>query len=65
MFIIVNGHTHPLPEPQTLATLLLSLSPAAPFAVALNEEFVPRGTYEACRISAGDRIDIVHPTAGG
>lgn len=65
MFVIVNGQSYPLPEPQTLATLLLLLSPPAPFAVAHNGEFVPRGTYEACRISPGDRIEIVHPTAGG
>ena len=65
MFVIVNGETRPLPEPQTLAVLLISLSPQAPFAVAHNEEFVSRGDYEACHISSGDRIDIVHPTAGG
>jgi sulfur carrier protein len=65
MFVIVNGRMHPLPESQTLAALLLSLSPSAPFAVARNEEFVPRGTYEQCRIDPGDRIDIIHPTVGG
>ena len=65
MFVIVNGQTYPLPEPRTLGALLLSLSPSAPFAVARNEEVVPRGTYEDCRIHPGDRIDIVHPTAGG
>ena len=65
MFVIVNGETRSLPEPQTLTALLISLSPRAPFAVAHNEEVVPRGDYEACRISPGDRIDIVHPTAGG
>ena len=65
MFVIVNGHRHALPEPRTLAALLLLLSPSAPFAVARNEEVVPRGTYEECRIYPGDRIEIVHPTAGG
>jgi sulfur carrier protein len=65
MFVIVNGESHPLPEPPTLAALLMRLSPRAPFAVAHNEEFVPRGAYDACRISPGDRVDIVHPTAGG
>ena len=65
MFVIVNGEKHPLPEPQTLAALLLSLSPPAPFAVARNEEVIPRGTYEQCRIKPGDRIDVVNPTAGG
>jgi thiamine biosynthesis protein ThiS len=65
MFVIVNGETRPLPEPRTLTALLISLSLQAPFAVARNEEFVSRGDYEACRISPGDRIDIIRPTAGG
>jgi sulfur carrier protein len=65
MFVIVNGQAHPLRESRTLAALLVSLSPPAPFAVARNDEVVPRETYEDCRIYPGDRIDIVHPTAGG
>jgi len=65
MFVIVNGHPHPLPEPRTLAALLLLLSPLGPFAVARNDELVPRGTYDTCYIHQGDRIDIVHPAAGG
>jgi sulfur carrier protein len=65
MFIVVNGQSHPLPGPQTLAALLLSLSPQAPFAVALNDEVVLRGSFEECWVHSGDRIDIVHPTAGG
>ena len=65
MSILVNGKAHPLPEPRTLAALLRFLSPAAPFAVARNEEVVPRETYEECPILAGDKIEIVHPTAGG
>jgi len=65
MFVIVNGQTYPLPEPQTLAELLRQLLPAAPFAAARNTEVVPRRAYEECRIEPGDTIDIVHPTAGG
>ena len=65
MFVLVNDQVHPLPEPRTLAALLLLLSPAVPFAVARNAEVIPRGTYEECHIEAGDRIDIVHPAAGG
>jgi sulfur carrier protein len=65
MFVIVNNQVHPLPEPRTLAALLTQLSPAVPFAVALNAEVVPRGSYEQCCILPGDRIDIVRPTAGG
>jgi thiamine biosynthesis protein ThiS len=63
--LIVNGQTHPLPEPRTLAALLRLLSPAAPFVVARNEEVIPQGTYEECPIFAGDKIEIVRPAAGG
>jgi sulfur carrier protein len=65
MLVIVNGITHALPEPLTLAALLRLLSPPAPFAVARNAEVVPRGGYEQCCVQSGDRIDIVHPAAGG
>jgi sulfur carrier protein len=65
MFVIVNDQTHSLPESRTLAELLDLLSPSVPFVVARNEEVVPRGSYEQCIILPGDRIDIVHPAAGG
>ena len=65
MFVIVNGNTCLLPELRTLDALLQFPSPAVPFVVARNEEVIPRGTYEECVISTGDRIEIVHPAAGG
>jgi sulfur carrier protein len=65
MFVVVNGCEHQMPEPQTLAALLARLSPALPFAVARNEEFVPLGSYQKCPLCSGDRIEIVHPMAGG
>ena len=65
MSVIVNGEVQPLPEPPTLEALLLHLAPSSPFAVARNEEFVPRSDYSECRIQSGDRIEIVHPSVGG
>jgi thiamine biosynthesis protein ThiS len=60
MFIVVNGQPHALSGPQTLAAL-----PPARFALALHEEVVLGGSFEDCWIHPGDRIDIIHPTAGG
>ena len=65
MFIVVNGKTRFLPEFRALDALLRFLSPSVPFVVARNDEIIPRGTYGECAISAGDRIEIVHPEAGG
>ena len=36
-----------------------------PVAVALNGEFITRTNYEQTKLSAGDRLDIVSPMAGG
>jgi thiamine biosynthesis protein ThiS len=65
MFIVVNGKACLLPELRTLDALLRVLSPSVPFIVAHNDEIIPRETYGECVISTGDRIEIVHPAAGG
>lgn len=65
MFVTVNGQKTSLPELSTLAGLLRQVAPAFPFAVARNEEVVPRESYEQCRLQPGDAIEIVHPAAGG
>lgn len=65
MFVEVNGQGLPVPRHSTLAELLRTLQPAAPFAAARNDELVPRAGYEQCVLAEGDRIDILHPAAGG
>ena len=65
MSVLVNGQMQNLPEPPTLAALLVVLAPPVPFAVACNGEFVPSTNYAGCEIQPGDQIDIVHPAAGG
>jgi sulfur carrier protein len=65
MFVTVNGEPRSLPDRSTLAEFLRALAPSPPFAVARNEEFIPRLHYEQCAIAEGDRIEIVHPTVGG
>ena len=63
--VIVNGNPVALPHPPTLEFLLASLAPQKPFAVARNEEFVPGSGFAQCELTDGDRIEIVHPSAGG
>ncbi|MEB2284629.1 MAG: thiamine biosynthesis protein ThiS [Polyangiaceae bacterium UTPRO1] len=64
--LIVNGEPYELPEPATVAALLARLGVAAArVAVEVNEEVIPRGSYEARRLAAGDRVEIVHFVGGG
>lgn len=65
MSLTVNGQATAIPDPPTLQALLAVLHPQRPYAVARNEEFVPASTYQNCELTEGDRIEIVHPAAGG
>jgi len=64
--LTVNGEAYELEGTATVAELLARLGLAAGrVAVEINEDVVPRGTYETHRIAAGDRIEIVHFVGGG
>jgi sulfur carrier protein len=65
MDIEVNQKLLSLPEQSTLADALSAFGARPPFAVAVNGEFVARGQHAARTLSSGDRIDVVHPVAGG
>ncbi|WP_206950917.1 sulfur carrier protein ThiS [Trinickia acidisoli] len=65
MDVQVNQTPLSLPEQATLADALSVFGARPPFAVALNGEFVARGQHAARALRAGDKIDVVHPVAGG
>lgn len=64
--IIVNGHERPLPEGGTLLDVLEQAGLAGrPVAVELDGEVVPRSRFGVCRLSGGERIEIVTFVGGG
>lgn len=66
MEIILNGKPHRLALGATIADLLAQLDLAGRrIALELNETIVPRSQYEAHRLAAGDRVEIVHAIGGG
>ncbi|WP_029933353.1 sulfur carrier protein ThiS [Thiomicrospira pelophila] len=50
---------------QTLASLVLELEIEGAFALALNENFVPKSQYADTFVNENDRIEIVAPMQGG
>lgn len=64
--ITVNGEDRQIPAAFTLAELLaqIGLDPRK-VAVERNLEIVPRSTYAATALAAGDRLEIVHFIGGG
>jgi sulfur carrier protein len=68
MKIYLNGEELEVPEGITLAELIKSLNirvREVGFAVAVNEEVVPKSKYESHKLSEGDRVEIVHLVGGG
>ncbi len=66
MNIHVNGDALELAEPATIATLLERLAlQGKRLAVEVNEEIVPRSQHGDYRLSAGDRVEVVHAIGGG
>ncbi len=63
--VICNGERKTLPCGRSLAEVLPVLTSACDFAVAVNEEFVPKSAYRAYRLTDGDRIELVVPMEGG
>lgn len=64
--VTVNGQPQELAGDATVADLLRLLAvPVAGVAVECNRSVVRRADHEACRLQAGDQIEIVQFVGGG
>ena len=64
--ITVNGEAREIPGPATVADLLARIGlDLRKVAVERNLEIVPRSTYAATALRAGDQLEIVHFIGGG
>lgn len=65
MRITINKMEHELPEGATLADAVEILKLAAPFAAAINMQFVPRIRYATTLLEPEDSVEIIRPVTGG
>lgn len=65
MDIQINQQTLTLPDGATVADALAAYGARPPYAVALNGNFVARTQHAARALATGDKLDVVHPVAGG
>ncbi len=64
--VTVNGEPQEIDDGATVADLVSSMDLApVRVAVEINEELVPRRTFQDAFIHAGDRIEIVTFVGGG
>ena len=66
MNIVLNGNTREYPDQLSASELLHSLGLADKrLALEVNQEIVPRSTFDNHIINPGDRVEIVHAIGGG
>jgi sulfur carrier protein len=64
--IQLNGDNQHISASQSLTQTLAELRELPEnFAIAVNEDFVPRGEYDNLQINEGDRIELLVPMQGG
>ena len=64
--LTINGEKRKINESQNLADLVKELDiQTSHFAMALNQQVVPRSKYESTVIKENDQIEIVHAVGGG
>ncbi len=66
MKLTINGENREILKSQTLEDLARELDIQAPnFAMALNQQVVPKSKYAATSIQENDEVEIVHAVGGG
>ena len=66
MNITLNGNAREYPDKLSASELLHSLGLADKrLALEVNQEIVPRSTFDNHIINPGDRVEIVHAIGGG
>ncbi len=66
MEIYVNGEPRQVPEGASADQLLQIMGlNGRRLAMEVNCEIVPRSTFHAHHLQAGDRVEIVHAIGGG
>ena len=66
MTIKLNGDSHDIPQPMTVAALLERLDiDARRVAVELNLTVVKKAAYESAVVGDGDEVEIVNFVGGG
>jgi len=66
MNLIINGKNREIMKSQTLEGLIHELNIQAPnFAIALNQQVIPKSKYATTSIQENDEVEIVHAVGGG
>lgn len=64
--ILINGELTVIDPEKNFPSLLEELGyTQSTFAIAINEQFIPRSAYSDVQLKEGDRIELLVPMQGG
>jgi sulfur carrier protein len=66
--IVLNGEPHDLPDGATVADAVVAAGAPADgrgVAAAIDGEVVPRGSWPATALAAGQHVEVLHAVQGG
>ncbi len=64
MLVYLNGNEVEI-EPQSLSDFVVKHAACENYAVAVNQEFIPRSSYGDILLEPNDRVELLAPMVGG
>ncbi|WP_096085277.1 sulfur carrier protein ThiS [Agaribacterium haliotis] len=65
MKVLVNDKAHQLSSNKLTELINDLVKGDAPFAIAVNAQFIPRSNYDTIELQDGDSVEILSPMQGG
>ncbi len=65
MQVFINQSLKEVNEGCSLNELIILVNPKNPFALAINQHFIPKNEYHSITLQENDQIEIISPITGG
>ena len=65
MRVIVNQIEYEVPNQSMISDALAMINAKAPYAVAVNMQFVPKTKHAEFALNENDQIEVIAPVTGG
>ena len=65
MRVIVNQVEYEVPSQSMISDAIALINAKAPYAVAVNMQFVPKTKHAEFALNENDRIEVIAPVTGG
>jgi len=65
VIIFINNETHEIAESSTINEAVLMFGAKPPYAILVNDSFLPLSEHERSVLTANDRIEVISAIQGG